>query len=365
MTATATAVAPLFTPLQVGAVTAPNRIFLAPMTRNRAPGTVPTDLMAEYYAQRASGGLLITEATQVAEDTLGYPDTPGIFNAEQIAAWKRVTDAVHARGGRIFTQIWHCGRVAHPTLNKGKQPLAPSAVRANIKSFTGAGMEDSVTPRALEIPEIKAIVQLFAQAARNAREAGFDGVEIHGANGYLIDQFLRSGTNHRTDEYGGSAENRACFLLEIVEAASAAWSPDRVGVRISPFGTFNDMSDANPVETFSTVARLLAGRGLAYLHVVDPIDATHGMGASQERITPVLKSLFGGVTIANGGFDLEKGNAEIAAGGADAVSYGVPFLANPDLPARYAKRAELNTPDQATFYGGGAQGYTSYPALSA
>ncbi len=365
MTATATATASLFTPLKVGALELPNRIILAPLTRNRSPNEVPTPLVAEYYAQRASGGLLITEATQVSPGTLGYPNTPGIYNAEQIKAWKAVTDAVHAKGGRIFTQIWHCGRVAHPTLNNGQLPVAPSAIRANIQSFTGAGREDAVTPRALEIAEIKGIVQLFAQATRNAREAGFDGVEIHAANGYLIDQFLRTGTNQRTDEYGGSAANRARFLLEIVDAAAAAWSADRVGVRISPFGTFNDMSDADPVGTYTVVAEELGKRKLAYLHVVDPIDATHGMGASAERITPLLKQKFGGVTIANGGFDRDKANAEIAAGRADAVSFGVPFLANPDLPVRFAKGAALNTPDTATFYGGNEQGYTTYPALSA
>ena len=354
---------PLLSPLRVGAWELPNRVVLAPLTRNRAIGNVPNALMAEYYAQRASGGLLIAEATQIAPDALGYPNTPGIHSAEQVSGWKTVTDAVHAKGGRIVLQLWHVGRISHPSLIGGAVPVAPSAIRPAGQVYTFEGMQDFVTPRALETHELPGIVALYVHAARLAKEAGFDGVEVHAANGYLLDQFLRSSTNQRTDAYGGSIENRARLTLEVVDAVLTVWSADRVGLRISPSNPFNDIHDADPAATFGYLAAQLGARKLAYLHVVEPTSAAHPMGHDGARLSPALKRQFGGNYMINGGFDAESGNAVIARGDADLVSFGVPFLANPDLPARIAAGAPLNAPDVATFYGGDATGYTTYPAL--
>lgn len=353
---------PVLSPVQVGALALPNRVVLAPLTRNRAAGTLPNALMAEYYAQRASGGLLIAEATQIVPEGQGYPDTPGIHSDAQVAGWRLVTDAVHARGGRIALQLWHVGRISHPSLI-GTTPVAPSAIRPAGQVFTTAGMQDYVTPRALETAELPGVVAAYAHAARQAKAAGFDAVEVHGANGYLLDQFLRSGTNHRTDAYGGSVENRARLLLEVVDAVVAIWGADRVGVRLSPFNPFNDISDADPAATFGYVAAELGRRGLAYLHVIEPVAAGHPMGSTHGRISPALKRAFGGPFMANGGYDAARADAAITAGEADLVSFGVLFLANPDLPARFAADAPLNAPDTTTFYGGGARGYTTYPAL--
>jgi N-ethylmaleimide reductase len=350
----------LFTPIQLGALALPNRIVMAPMTRNRAgAGNVPGALAAEYYRQRASAGLIVTEATQVSSQGVGYPGTPGIHDELQVAGWRRVTDAVHAAGGRIFLQLWHVGRISHPSLQPdGALPVAPSAIAAAGDAFTASGPQPFVTPRALATAEIPGVVGQFENGARLARAAGFDGVEIHGANGYLIDQFLRDGTNRRTDRYGGSLENRARFLLEVTEAVAGVWGADRVGVRLSPQSDFNDMHDSDPRATFGHAALALAPFGLAYLHVVEPVGTATPLALD-------LKEAFEGPLMVNGGYTRPLAEAVLARGEADLVSFGAPFLANPDLPLRLARNAPLNAPDPATFYGGDAHGYTDYPALEA
>ena len=346
----------LFDPVRIGALELPNRIAMAPMTRNRSPGTVPTALNALYYRQRASAGLIITEASQIAPEGVGYPNTPGIHTEAQVEAWRQVTDAVHAEGGRVFIQLWHVGRISHPSLQPGGAlPVAPSAIRPEGQSFTYEGLKDYVTPRALDIGEIPGVVEAYAQATRNARAAGFDGVEIHAANGYLIDQFLRSGSNRRDDAYGGPVDRRARFLLEVTDAVVAAWDAGRVGVRLSPCGGFNSMHDDDPAETFTYAARALGERALAYLHVIEFVE-THDafdFGA--------IRDAFGGPYMANGAYDLAKAARAIGQGRADLVSFGVPFIANPDLPERLASGAPLAEADQATFYGGNEKGYTDYP----
>lgn len=350
---------PLLTPFQAGALALPNRVVLAPMTRNRAgAGNVPGDLAVEYYAQRASGGLLVTEGTQITPEGQGYPHTPGIHSDAQVAGWRRVTEAVHAQGGRIVAQLWHVGRISHSALI-GVQPVAPSAIRPAGQVYTGAEPRPFEMPRALESSEIPGIVAAYAAAARRARTAGFDGVEIHAANGYLIDQFLRDGTNLRSDRYGGGPENRVRFLLEVTEAVAQAWSPDRVGVRLSPVNPYNDMVDSDPVATFTEAARRLDRLRLAYLHITE-----QGL-EGRPHVTPHLRRVFHGPLMINGGYTRETGNAAIAGRAADLVSFGKPFLANPDLVERFAEHAPLNTPNPATFYGGGAEGYTDYPARAA
>lgn len=352
----------LFTPFQVGPYELRNRVVMAPMTRSRAgEGNVPTPLMAEYYGQRAGAGLIITEGSQVSPQGVGYPHTPGIHTDAQVDGWRAITDAVHARGGRVFLQLWHVGRVSHPTLQPGGAlPVAPSAIGIEGEMlYTAAGPVPYVTPRALATDEIAGVVEQFAEGARRAYRAGFDGVELHGANGYLFDQFLRDGSNHRTDRYGGSPENRARLLVETTAAVVDVWGADRVGVRVSPTGALNGMHDSDPVTTFSVAASELNRFGLAYLHVVEPVGQPRAGG----RITPVLRAVFRGAVIANGGYGADTGNAAIAAGQADLVSFGAPFVANPDLPERLRTGAPLNEPDRATFYGGDARGYTDYPAL--
>ena len=352
----------LFTPFQLGPYELRNRLAMAPMTRNRAgDGNVPTPMMAEYYAQRAGAGLLVTEGSQVSPEGVGYPGTPGIHTDGQVAGWRAVTDAVHAGGGRIFVQLWHVGRVSHPSLQPGGQlPVAPSAVGIEgAMAWTAAGQVPYVTPRPLETDEIARVVEDFAAAARRAYAAGFDGVELHGANGYLIDQFLRDGSNRRTDRYGGTVENRARFLLEVTAAVVDVWGGERVGVRFSPLAATNGMRDSDPVKTFSFAAHALNRFRPAYLHVVEPV----GAPASGGRISPVLKAVFRGAFMANGGYDGPAAQAAVRSGQADLVSFGVPFLANPDLPRRIAEDAPLNEPDRASFYGGDARGYTDYPAL--
>jgi N-ethylmaleimide reductase len=348
----------LHSPVQVGPYTLRNRMVMAPMTRNRAvDGNVPSELAVTYYAQRASAGLIVTEGTQVSPQGVGYPGTPGIHAEEQIAGWRRVTDAVHERGGRIFAQLWHVGRISHPLLQPGgAQPVAPSAVAAEGQTFTSEGPKPFGVPRALELDEIAGVVEQFTHGARSALASGFDGVEIHGANGYLVDQFLRDGSNQRTDAYGGPVENRARFLLEVTTAVAGVWGADRVGVRLSPTGSFNSMSDSDPAATFGHAARELERFGLAYLHVVEPV------GSPTPLVAPVLRAAFRGPFILNGGYDLAAGNAAIAAGEADLISFGVLFLANPDLPERFAEGAALNPPDRDTFYQGGERGYIDYPA---
>ncbi|MEX2465429.1 MAG: alkene reductase [Gemmatimonadota bacterium] len=355
------AVAPLFRPLTLGALKLPHRIVMSPMTRNRAgEGNVPTDLSREYYRQRASAALIVTEASQVSAEGVGYPSTPGIHSDDQVEGWRAVTDAVHAEGGRIYLQLWHVGRISHPVFHDGALPVAPSAIRPEGSTFTTEGMKDFVTPRALDTDEIPRIVEDFRRGAQRAQDAGFDGVEIHGANGYLLDQFLRDRTNQRTDRYGGSVEKRMRFPLAVVDAVVEVWGADRVGFRVSPLGAFNDMSDSNPEALFGALAKELGRRGLAYLHVIVD-DAFEGDPRSFDPLS--LGELFGGAVIAASGFDAERGARVIEAGRADAIAFGRAFLANPDLPRRIREAAELNEPDPDTFYGGGAEGYVDYPAL--
>lgn len=350
----------LFSDIQLGGLTLPNRIVMAPMTRNRAPETIPTPLTGEYYVQRASAGLIITEGAQVSDQAVGYPATPGIHSGEQVRGWKQVTEAVHAASGHIFCQLWHCGRISHPDYHGGELPVAPSAIKPKGQAFTYEGLKDFVTPRALETGEIPGIVEQYRHAAVRAKAAGFDGVEIHAANGYLIDQFLRDGANRRTDAYGGSRANRTRLLLEIVEAVASEIGYGKTGVRISPVNAFNDMHDADPQATFDHVAAALSGRGLAYLHVVEVTmvgEPYEGFDMQQ------LRACFDGPYIANGGYDKARGNAAIADGAANLVAFGVPFLANPDLPERLRRDAPLNEADQTTFYGGDEHGYTDYSTL--
>jgi N-ethylmaleimide reductase len=354
----------LFTPYKIGDLELPNRIVMAPLTRNRAAkGNVPHQLNAEYYAQRASAGLIISEATQISPQGQGYPFTPGIHSPEQIAGWKLVTDAVHQNGGRIYLQLWHVGRISHPDLQPdGALPVAPSAIKPKGEAWTYEGMKPFVTPRALETWEIPEIVQQYRQGAQNALAAGFDGVEIHAANGYLIDQFLRDGTNHRTDRYGSSLENRARFLLEITQAVIGVWGAKKVGVRLSPSGTFNDMSDSDPLLTFGYVAEALNQFDLAYLHIYEATEADIRHGGTVVP-TSHLRERYQGTLMVNGGYTLEKANSVLAAKQADLVSFGRLFIANPDLPKRFLYNAPLNEPDESTFYGGTARGYTDYPTL--
>jgi N-ethylmaleimide reductase len=355
----------LFQPLQMGALKLPNRIAMAPLTRNRAgPGNVPQALNVEYYRQRASAGLIITEATQICPEGLGYPNTPGIHTKAQVAGWKAVTDAVHEAGGRIVIQLWHVGRISHPSLQPdGKLPVAPSAIRPAGKAMTFDGMQDFVTPRALDAEEIPGIIEQYRRAAENAKRAGFDGVEVHCANGYLPDQFLRDGTNQRTDEWGGSLENRMRFPTAVLEAVLSVWPANRVGIRLSPSGTASDMHDSNPETTFGTFIDRLNGYGLAYLHLMDPSagDLRHGGHAVPARS---FRSRYQGPIMVNTDYDGAKAHAALAQNEADLVSFGRLFIANPDLPERLAQHAPLNTPDVATFYGGDEKGYTDYPTLS-
>ncbi len=354
----------LLEPIQVGALSLPNRVVMAPLTRNRARGTVPGPMNALYYAQRASAGLIISEATQVAPVGQGYPDTPGIHSEAQVEGWRLVTDAVHAAGGRIVLQLWHVGRISHSSVH-GQTPVAPSAVRPAGEIVTREGPRPFETPRALATEEIPEIVEQYRRGAENALRAGFDGIEVHGANGYLLDQFLESGTNVRTDRYGGSVENRARLLLEVTEAVARLWGEDRVGVRLSPGGTFNDVSDANVEETFTYAARALDRLGLAYLHVIEP---QSGDGLAWRDGPPIgaaelLRPLFRGKLITAGGYSRECAEAVLKAGIADLVAFGRLFIANPDLVQRFATGAPLNQPDEATFYGGSAEGYTDYPTI--
>ncbi|MDX1545867.1 MAG: alkene reductase [Rhodothermales bacterium] len=348
----------LLEPYRMGSLDLPNRIVMAPMTRNRSGETTPGALQAEYYRQRASAGFILTAASQVAGRGQGYPHTPGIHTDAQIEGWQTVTRAVHAAGGRIFLQLWHVGRISHPSFHDGRLPVAPSAIAADGEGFTADGRQvPFVTPRALETGEVARVVAQFRDGAENARAAGFDGVEIHGANGYLIDQFLQTGTNRRTDRYGGSVENRMRFLLEVTEAVAGVWGADRVGVRLSPGGTFNDMHDDDPAETFSKAARRLGEYGLAYLHGIE----TELPGGG--KASALLREAYDGTLIMAGGFDRESGEEALREGRADLIAYARYFLANPDLPTRFALGAPLNDWDQSTFYGGDAEGYIDYPAL--
>lgn len=351
----------LFTATALGAIPIANRIVMAPMTRNRAQADGrPSPMMTTYYAQRASAGLIVSEMTQIASTGVSYANTPGIETAEQVALWKQITDAVHAEGGRIVLQIAHGGRISHTTLLGGATPVAPSAIRPAGETWTPLGLVPFETPRELTGEEIMGLVRQFRTAAANARDAGFDGIELHAANGYLLDQFLRSGSNQRSDQWGGSVANRARFLINVIEATIAEWGPGRVGVRLSPFNPYNAMHDDAPFTTFPDVAALLDTLPLAYLHV------NYGGGSPEdrERMQQLLRSAFHGPIIANGGLDATSAEALLEAHLAEAVAFGVPFLANPDLPLRLSSGAELNLPDVPTFYQGGEKGYVDYPALS-
>ncbi|MBK1641544.1 alkene reductase [Chromatium okenii] len=354
----------LFQPYQLGNLKLANRIVMAPLTRSRAgAGDVPTPLMATYYAQRASAGLIISEGTQISPHGKGYIQTPGIYSAEQIAGWRLVTDAVHAAGGTIMAQLWHVGRISHPELQPdGALPVAPSAVLPVGQVFTGRGMVDMVLPRALELAEIPSIIADYRQAAVNAQATGFDGVEIHAANGYLLDQFLRDKTNRRSDEYGGSIENRARLLLEVTDAVLEVWEKERVGVRLSPLSPVNDIDDSDPEPLFSYVAQALSRREIGFLHVIEGVTGGARETGHSFQISR-LRSIFAGTYIANNGYTRELALAARASNSADLISFGKAFIANPDLVERLEQDAPLNLPDPATFYGGAEVGYTDYPAL--
>jgi N-ethylmaleimide reductase len=355
----------LFFPFRIGPLALPNRIVMAPMTRNRAgPGNVPTALNASYYAQRAGAGLIVAEASQVSPQGLGYPGTPGIHSAEQTAGWRLVTEAVHTAGGRIFLQLWHVGRISHPSLQPGGAlPIAPSAIAPAGQAWTLEGMKPYVTPRALETAEIPGIVEQFRQGAANAKAAGFDGVEVHAAHGYLLDQFLRDKTNRRTDAYGGSATNRARLLVEVMEAVAAEWGAARLGVHLSPANlAFNDISDSDPAQTFSTAVRALDRLGLGYLHLVEPGPADP-VGPGPRLDAAFFRPLWHSALVANKAYDLSRANAALRSGAADLISFATLFIANPDLPERFRCGAGFNAAERKTFYGGGAAGYTDYPTL--
>ena len=353
----------LFTPLRVGAITTPNRIFMAPLTRCRAGDEhLANALMAEYYAQRASAGLLIAEATMAMAGNSAFWREPGIYSAAQAAGWKLVTDAVHAAGGHIFLQIWHGGRACHPLLNGGVQPVGASALAiAGDEVLTPAGKQPYVVPRVLADEELPGIVAGFRQAAEYAEMAGFDGVELHGANGYLLDQFLRDGTNQRGGQYGGSRENRARLMFEVIEAVSGVWGSDRVGLRISPLNSYNDMIDSDPIGLATWLAGELNRFNLAYLHLM----RGDFFGQQQGDVVTPVRAHYQGVLIGNMGYSPEEAATALAEGKLDAVAFGTGFLANPDLPARIKAGAPLNAPDPATFYSPGPEGYTDYPVWRA
>ena len=355
----------LFEPFVLGPNQLTNRIVMAPLTRNRAvAGLVPHPLAVDYYGQRASAGLLITEASQVSQQGQGYQDTPGIYSEQQVAGWRKVTDRVHADGGHIFIQLWHVGRISHVDLQKnGAAPVAPSAIRAKTKTFVNGKFNDVSAPRALELSELPGIVDDFRKAAANARKAGFDGVEIHGANGYLLDQFAKDGANTRTDAYGGAIENRAKLMLEVAKAVADEIGADRTGIRISPVTPANDVSDSDPQPLFDHITDHLSALKLVYLHVVE--GSTGGARDHAPFDYASLRRRFKGAYIANNAYDLALAEQTLASGAADLIAFGKPFIANPDLVERFRQGAPLNEADKATFYGGGAKGYTDYPTLGA
>jgi 2,4-dienoyl-CoA reductase-like NADH-dependent reductase (Old Yellow Enzyme family) len=343
-------------PVRIGDWDLPNRVIMAPLTRCRASeGRVPNDLMREYYRQRAGAGLIISEATSISPMGVGYPDTPGIWSKEQVAGWKRVTEAVHQAGGRILLQLWHVGRISDPIYLNGALPVAPSAIAPDGHVSLVRPEKPFVTPRALELDEIPGIVAEYRRGAENALAAGFDGVELHGANGYLLDQFLQDVSNHRTDEYGGSIENRARLMLEAVDAVIAVWGTARVGLHLNPRARSHSMGDSDKPTTFGFVAREAGRRGIAFICVRESLE--------EPRLEPEMKKAFGGPVIANDSFTKETGEQILAKGEADAVAYGRLFIANPDLPRRFALSAPLNEPILQTFYASGARGYTDYPSL--
>jgi len=354
----------LFTPFRMGKLVLPNRIVMAPLTRSRATiDGVPTAIMAEYYRQRATAGLIISEATNISRQGTGYPYTPGIYTAEMTEKWKIVTRAVHDAGGRIFMQLWHVGRHSHPWYQEnGALPVSSSAIRDNGTVKTPDGIKQTVTPRALEISEINEIVKQYGQAAVNAIEAGFDGVEIHGANGYLIDQFIQDGVNRRTDKYGGNIENRSRFLFEVIEEVSSVIGADRTALRLSPSGITLDVSDSNPVKTFSYIIERMNDYPLAYLHIMEPyVDVSHLPQYLQDReVSPFYRKRYQGTLMTNGKFDGESGDQIIRDGHADLIAYGKPFISNPDLVEKYRNGTPITPWDMKTFYTQGQEGYTDY-----
>jgi N-ethylmaleimide reductase len=357
MSPTSPPVPDLFTPIRIGRLTLPNRIVMSPMTRSRADeNNAPRCMNVKYYRQRSSAGLIISEAAQVSPQGVGYPGTPGIHSYEQVAGWRRVTDAVHEEGGYIFMQLWHVGRVSHPSIQPGGAlPVAPSAIAAAGEIYAEGGMLPMVTPRALSIDEMPGIVEQFRLGAQNALAAGFDGIELHAASGYLIDQFLRDGSNRRTDSYGGSVENRARLLFEIFDACAEVWGRDRTGVRISPVSTFNDMKDSDPDATFGHVAAELSRRGAAFLDAVE-----NGGSYDVARVRAACTIPY----MANGDYDFARATQALKTGAADLVSFGRWFVSNPDLPERFRRGAPIVAPDPATYYGGDHRGYTDYPPLA-
>ena len=353
----------LFDPIRLGPYVLPHRVFMAPLTRGRAdPDGTPTDIMAVYYAQRASAGLIVSEATAISPQGVGWVNAPGIFTPRHVEAWKPITDAVHHAGGRIFLQLWHTGRVSHPDFLGGARPVGPSAVAAAGQASTPAGRKPFVVPRALAVDELPGIAEEYARAARRAIDAGFDGAEVHAANGYLLDQFIRDASNQRRDDFGGSIEGRWRFPVQATQAVIDEIGASRTGVRVSPYVSFNSMHDSDPVATFTYGARELSRRGIAYLHVVEGPPG-HAFGAEGPSVHPHIRAAFDNVLILNGGFDAATGHKAVASGAADAITYGVPFIANPDLPTRFRTGAMLNVPDQEAFYTPGSRGYTDYPFL--
>lgn len=354
--------ADLFTPVELGALTLKNRVLMAPLTRTRADAEhVPTDLMVEHYAQRASAGLIIAEATMAMEGNSAFWREPGIYSEAQVAGWKKVTDAVHAKGGKIFLQIWHGGRACHPLLNDGRVPVAPSAMAiTNDEVHTPEGKKDYTVPRELGDEEIPAIIEGFKAAAENAKRAGFDGVEVHGANGYLLDEFLRDGANHREGPYGGPIENRARLLLEVLEVVTEVWGSDRVGVRLSPLNSFNSMKDSDPIALVTWLAKRLSEFDLAYLHLM----RADFFGEQKADVVTPVREHYRGHLMLNMGYTGDEANSAIASGQADSIAFGVPFIANPDLPERLKSGAGLNQADPSTFYTQGAEGYIDYPSMN-
>ncbi len=360
----------LFRSFTLGRLVLPNRVLMSPLTRSRSkqPGDIPWELNATYYAQRAGAGLIIAEATQVSPQGKGYAFTPGIHSPAQVEGWRLVTDAVHAAGGLIHLQLWHVGRISRPELQPGGElPVAPSAIKpVGAMTFVDehSGLVEVLEPRALSDEEIPSVVEQFRKGAENAKRAGFDGVEIHGANGYLLDQFIRSRSNRRDDEYGGSVDNRLRFPLMVVDAVTDVWGSDCTGIRVSPTGTFNDMHDDDPVATYGTLARELNDRGLAYIEVVKDSFQGNAVAGRPEAVIQAIRANFQGAYIANGNYSADEARQRIEDGACDLVSFGRPFISNPDLPERFRRGAKLNEYDEATFYGGDARGYIDYPALN-
>ncbi len=354
----------LFDPVQLGGLSLNNRIIMAPLTRGRAGDSrIPNDLMVEYYAQRADAGLIITEATAISAQGYGWAGAPGIYTDEMEAGWKRVTDAVHKRGGKIVLQLWHMGRLSHPVFQNGEATVAPSALKPEGFTRDASGKKEYTVPRSLEVSEFPGIIDDYVSAAKRSIRAGFDGVEIHGANGYLLDQFVRDGANQRTDEYGGSIENRLRFPLQVVDAVVKAVGADKTGIRISPTNPNGGTHDSDPVKTFTEYARALTPFNLAYLHIMEPYPDSGKAFAGEPYVTPQIAKAYQGNITVNGGYDSGHGNQAVDEGLAEAVAFGVPFIANPDLVTRLKIGAPLNAPNPATFYGGGAEGYTDYPYM--